>query len=184
LQEEKEKEFYLLNLFDMDCLKSFLIGISQNRTFTNTTTELKQWGVVGNYHWVVDKQGSSVYNIQGYKRIDLYGIEMIGNIQTTLGPNDGGIVSDYSFQIAVGGQVPLVSGNVQTSPNDWAINQNIGQFYLGKFSNKITFESPFQGCTSIGFNELQIQGQNAETLNSVNLDINLQFKFLYKFDGE
>lgn len=168
----------------MDCLRSFTIGISQNRTFTNTTNQIKNWGVVGNYHWVVVQQGSSVYNIQGFKRIDLYGVEMLGNIQTTLGPNDGGIVSDYSFQIGVGGTVPLISGVIQTSPNDWSINQNIGQFDLGKFSNKILFESPFSGCTSIGFNQLKIQGQNGETLNSLNLDIDLQFKFVYKFEGE
>ena len=168
----------------MSCYRSFAINISQNRTFTNTTNQIKMWGVVGNYHWSVVQQGSSVYNIQGYRRIDLYGIEMLGNIQTTLGPNDGGIVSDYAFQIGVGGQVPLVSGSVQVSPNDWAINQNAAQFDLGKYTNKICFESPFQGCTSIGFNQLKIQGQNGETLNSLNLDIDLQFKFLYKFDGE
>lgn len=168
----------------MDCLRSFTIAISQNRTFTNTTTQIKQWGTVGNYSWSVIQAGSSVYNIQGYRKIDLYGIEMLGNVQTTLGPNDAGIVTDYTFQVGVGGQIPLLSGDVQASPNFWAINPNNGLFDLGKYSNKIFFESPFTGCSSIGFNAINIQGQNGETLNSLNLDIGLQFKFIYKYEGE
>jgi len=168
----------------MDCLRSFTINISQNRTFTDTATNLKQWGTVGNYHWIVTQQGVSVFNIQGFKKIDLYGIEMLGNIQTTIGPNDAGIVLDYVFQIGVGGTIPLISGAVQGSPNFWTINPNIGQFDLGKYSNKIYFESPFSGCSSISFTALSVQGQNSETLNSVNLDIGLQFKFIYKYEGE
>jgi hypothetical protein len=168
----------------MDCLRSFTITIDQNRTFTNTTNQIKNWGAAGNYHWVVVQQASSVFTIEGFKRIDLYGIEMVGYIQTTLGPNDGGIVEDYAFKIGLSGQTPLVSGSVQAAPNDWAINPEVGQYFLGKYNNKISFESPFSGVTGIGFSELKVQGNNGETLNSLNLDINLVFKFLYKFDGE
>lgn len=168
----------------MDCYRSFIIGISQNRTFTNTSTQIKQWGTAGNYHWVVSQLGSSVYNIQGYKKIDLYGVEMLGNIQTSLGPNDAGIVTDYAFQIGINGQVPLLSGEVQSSPDFWAIDPNYGIFDLGKYSNKIFFDSPYTGCSSIGFNAISIQGQNGETLNSLNLGIALQFKFIYKYEGE
>jgi len=168
----------------MDCLRSFTIGIDQNKTFTNTTNQIKNWGVVGNYHFVISEQGSSVYLIQGFKRIDLYGIEMIGSIQTTLGPNDGAIVQDYQFQIGLNGQAPLVSGVVQPTPNDWNINPNQATYDLGKYTNKLMFETPFTGCQSIGFNQLKVQGNNGETLNSINLDIRLQFQFFYKFDGE
>ena len=168
----------------MDCLRSFVIGFSNNRTFTNTTNQIKQWGVAGNYHWVISQQGTSSYNIEGFKNIDLYGVEMLGTIHTTLGLNDGGIVSDYSFQIGITGQTPLISASVQSSPDFWFITPNIQQFDLGKYTNKILFESPFSGCTKISFSELNIQGQNGETLNSLNLDIRLQFKFLYKYEGE
>lgn len=168
----------------MECLRSFVIDINQNRTFTNTTNQVKNWGAAGNYHWVVVQQGSSVFNIEGFKRIDLYGVEMIGSIQTTLGPNDGAIVEDYQFQLGINGQVPLVGGNVQASPDFWNISPTTGQFDLGKYSNKMMFASPFTGCRSIGFNELKIQGNNGETLNSINLDIRLQFQFFYKFEGE
>lgn len=168
----------------MDCLKSFLIDIDQNRTFTNTANQIKNWGVVGNYHWVINQQGSSVYFIEGFKRINIYGIEMTGSVQTTLGPNDGAIVDDYQFGVSLGGQIPLVSGSIQASPNDWAINQDNAAFDLGKYSNKVYFASPIQGVTSIGFNQFKAQGQNGETLNSINLDISLQFQFYYKFDGE
>ena len=166
----------------MECLDSFIIGMSLNKTYTNTATNIKNWGTAGNYHWVVVDQGSSVYRIQGYKQIDLYGVEMLGTIQTTLGPNDGGIVSDYSFEIGINGQQPLVSGQIQAAPNDWVLIEKQAKFDLGKYSNKLTLETPFAGCTSIGFNELKVQGQNGETLNSLNLDIRLQFVFHYKYE--
>lgn len=168
----------------MDCYRSFNITIDQNRTFNNTTSQIKNWGNIGNYHWVVVEDANSFFEIQGFKRIDLYGIEMVGYIQTTLGANDGGIVTDYSFKIGIGGQNPLVSGNVRPSPNDWGISTGVGQYQLGKYSNKITFETPFTGVTALQFAQLKVQGQNGETLNSLNLDINLVFNFLYKFDGE
>lgn len=168
----------------MDCLRSFIIGIDQNRTFATSGTNVKNWGPAGNYHWVIDQSGSSVYLIEGYRRIDLYGIEMIGNVQTSLGAGDGAIVQDFNFQIGINGQVPLVSGSVQTTPNFWAINQNQATFDLGKYTNQIMFDSPYQGCQSIGFNQFRAQGNNGETLNSINLEIRLQFKFYYKFDGE
>lgn len=166
----------------MDCLRSFYIGLSQNRNYT--IGQFRQWGVAGNYHWIIAQQGNSSFNIAGFKNVDLYGIEMLGNIQTTYTPSSAGIVSDYSFQVGITGQNQLISGDVQLSPNFWNISSNIQQFDLGKYSNKIFFDSPFSGCTKISFTEIKIQGQNGETLNLLNLDLRLQFKFLYKYEGE
>lgn len=165
----------------MECLNSFSIGINQGRTFAVAGTNVKNWGPAGNYHWVVTQQGSSVYNIFGYKRIDLYGVQMSGYVQTDVGLNDGAIVSDYGFQIGIGGQIPFVSGEPVIAPNDFAISENIGQFYLSKFDNKIMFESPYIGCQNISFTEFQAQGNNGETLNSISLDLRLVFTFYYKY---
>lgn len=169
----------------MECLKSFSIAISQGRTFNVSGTNVKNWGTAGNYHWVINEQGgASIIDIQGFKRIDLYGIEMLGNIQTDVGINDGAIVSDYSFNIGIGGQVPLVSGVTRTTPNFWALNGSVTDFDLSKYSNKVEFASPYSGVTSLVFNSFSAQGNNGETLNSISLDIKLQFVFYYKYDGE
>lgn len=169
----------------MDCLRSFSIAISQGRTFNVSGTNIKNWGLAGNYHWVVIEQGgTSIIDIQGFKRIDLYGVTMLGSIQTDAGTNDGAIVQDYSFNIGIGGQVPLVSGVTRTTPNFWALNGAVSSFDLGKYSNEIKFASPYSGCTSIVFNSFKAQGNNGETLNSISLDLNLQFVFYYRYDGE
>jgi hypothetical protein len=168
----------------MDCLRSFTIGISQNRAFTNIATQIKNWGAVGNAHWIVIAQGSSVYTIQGFKRIDIYAIEMVGSVATTLGPNDGAIVEDWQFQVGINGQVPKVGGVIQAVPNDFAISDSVGQFYLGKYTNRVNFATPYIGCQSIGFTQFNAQGNNGENVNSINLDINIQFQIYYKFEGE
>ena len=168
----------------MDCLRSFSVGISQNRTFNSAGVNVKTWGTLGNLNWVVNQAGSSFFQLQGYKRIDLYGIEMLGNVQTDVGLNDAVVVSDFFFNIGIAGQIPLVSGENVIAPNFWAINPNIGGNDLTKYRNKVTFETPYTGCTAIGFNRFGAQGIGGETLNSISLDIDLQFVFYYKYDGE
>jgi hypothetical protein len=168
----------------MDCLRSFTIRISQNRTFNVSGTNIKNWGTVGNYHWIVIEQGASIYDIQGFKNVDLYGVEMLGYVQTDAGTFDGAIVEDFSFRLGIGGQVPLISGQVRTSPNFWAIDQNVAQWDVSKYRNKLTFETPYTSTKSIVFEAFRAQGNNGETLNSIALDINLQFVFYYKYEGE
>jgi len=169
----------------MDCLKSFTIEIDQNRTFNVAGTNIKTWGTLGNYHFVIVEQGGiSRYNIQGYRRIDLYGIEMLGNVQTDVGLNDAAIVQDYDFQLGITAEVPLVSGLASITPNFWAIDDQVITYDLGKFANKVTFASPYTGLKNITFNGFRAQGNNGETLNSIALDLKLQFVFYYKYEGE
>ena len=169
----------------MECMRSFTIQISQGRTFSVAGTNIKTWGTLGNYHWVIVEQGGvSVYNIQGFKNIELYGIEMLGNVQTDVGLNDAAIVEDYAFQLGLVAQVPLVSGITSVTPNFWSINDQALTFQLGKFLNKVTFESPYTSLKTITFNGFRAQGNNGETLNSIALDLQLQFVFYYKYEGE
>jgi len=169
----------------MDCLRSFTIGINQNKTFATSGTNVKMWGTLGNYHWVVKENvGSSIFDVQGFKTIRLYGIDMVGNVQTDLTAADGGITSDYSFIINVTGIAPQASGIVRTSPNFYNITPATNNFQLNKYSNKISFADPIEAVTAITFAGFEAQGNNGETLNSISLDIDLQFVFYYKYDGE
>ena len=168
----------------MNCLRSFSIQIDNNLNFSTAGTNVKTWGAIGNYHWVVIQQGLSTFNIQGFKRIDLYGMQMTGTVQTDAGAADGAIVEDYSFSVGIVGQVPLVGGIKTVAPDFWNIGQQVTNYNLGKFSNSVMFETPYTGLSALAFQEFRAQGNNAETLNSVSLDIKLEFVFYYKFDGE
>lgn len=167
----------------MGCLKSFNILISLQRGFSTAGTNIKNWGSAGNYHWqVIENTLGSDLNIQGFKRLDIYGIQMVGNVYTDLSSNDGGIISDYGFNLNLTGQSPLVSG--QTIIGGYPLSTTSNNYYLSKYTNCVNFESPITGVTNINFGTFQAQGNNGETLNSLTLDLRLNFIFYYKYDGE
>ena len=107
---------------------------------------------------------------------------MVGNVYTDLSANDGGIISDYGFNVNLTGQNPLVSG--QTIIGGYPLNVTNPNFFLSKYTNCINFETPVTGVTNINFGTFQAQGNNGETLNSLTLDLRLNFVFFYKYDGE
>jgi hypothetical protein len=140
------------------------------------------WGAVGNYHWQVTQQGISEYNIQGFKNIDIYGVEMISSVQT-YGPTSKAIVEDYSFIFNLNGQLPLIGGSISAT-NFWSISDSSVRFSLGKYTNKLTFTSPLKSVSNVQIIEFKAQGNNAEAINSINLATEIQFVFYYKFEGE
>jgi hypothetical protein len=169
----------------MDCLNSFTVQINAKKTFNAAGSNVSMWGSAGNYHWVVVNLSElSRYNIQGFKRIDLYGIEMVGLVQSDRTVGSKVIVQDYDFTVGIDAQVPLVSGLISTAPNDYNISDQVSNFILGKFANKVTFETPYSGLKNVTFNAFRAQGNNGETLDSVILDLVLQFVFYYKYEGE
>lgn len=167
----------------MDCLSSFPVLIRLQRAFSTPGTNIKTWGTLGNYNWQVAQVTSGTnLAIQGFKRIDVYGIQMMGLVYTDVGPNDGGIVSDFGINITLTGQTPLISG---VSDNAfWPLNLNDKSFVLSKYRNQVRFENPISGVSNINFGVFSAQGTGGETLNSVTLDIDLEFIFYYKYEGE
>jgi len=169
----------------MECLRSFNVNMAFQTNFSTPGAggNIKSWGVAGNYHWqVYDTTLGSNFLIDGFKRIDLYGIQMVGSVYTDLGANDGGIVSDYGLSLTITGQSPLASG--RTVIGSFPLTTTINNYHLSKYTNKVNFESPITGCTNINFGTFNAQGNNGETLNSVTLDLQLAFVFYYKYDGQ
>ena len=167
----------------MDCLNTFSVLIRLQRGYSTGGTNVKTWGTAGNLNWQI-REATTGTNlaIQGFKNIDMYGIKMLGLVYTDVGPNDGAIVSDFGMNITFTGQAPLVSG--VTDNNFWPVTLNNKSFVLSKYRNEVNMESPISGCTNINFGVFSAQGFGGETANSVTLEIDLEFIFYYKYEGE
>lgn len=166
-----------------DCLKSFQLNISQSQAFTNN--DYRTWGVLGNYHWVLNYQGNSVYTIEGFKNILIYGVEMVGYVQANnLASTTKGIVQDYGFNVILDGQYPSINGVVSPTIDFWGINPFQKRIALTKYQNRYNFFAPVVSPKTITFNRLVAQGNQAEDSATLNLSYDLTFNFFYKYEGE
>ena len=173
------------------CMKSFQLQIGQSFTVTNTLNQsIKTWGTVGQYFWSTSflaNSDISVYNIQGFKNIDIYGVKMLGNVTGGHGGVKCAVVTDWGFNISLDGTPPLISGIKSTSPDGWGLKSlppDILTFPLSKTANSIMLSDPITSVKSISFNYMDAQGIGAEFLNQVQLYYALNFTFYYKYEGE
>jgi hypothetical protein len=170
----------------MDCLRSFIVSIDQVTTFSGT--DVKTWFVGAQEFWVVEKAGVSTFVPEGFKNIDIYGVDVIGNVSTQKAAATGGVVvQDWGFEILIEGQLPLVSGTITTSPNYWNIQTTTTgtrTFALSKNTNSLKFADPIGSVKNINFEVLRAQGVGGQTAGVVSLDWDLSFVFFYKYEGE
>mgnify|MGYP006898274700 CR=1 FL=1 len=171
----------------MDCLRSFTITIDQASTFSGS--QVKTWTLGLQEFWSVDITGLSTFRFQGFKNIDVYGIDVIGNVNTQRAAAIGGCnVQDWSFEVLIEGQSPLVSGFVETSPTPyWNISTgNVGSrtFSLSKNTNSVKLAEPIKSAQYLNFERLNAQGDGGQTIGSISLDYKLNFVVYYKYEGE
>jgi hypothetical protein len=170
----------------MDCLRSFIVSIDQVTTFSGT--DVKTWFVGAQEFWVVEKAGVSTFVPEGFKNIDIYGVDVIGNVSTQKAAATGGVVvQDWGFELLIEGQLPLVSGTITTSPNYWNIQTTTTgtrTFALSKNTNSLKFADPIGSVKNINFEVLRAQGVGGQTAGVVSLNWDLSFVFFYKYEGE
>jgi hypothetical protein len=171
----------------MECLRSFTINIRQNTTFG--TPEIDTWSDLGNTFFTLNTSNNfSRFNIQGFKNVDIYGVDVIGAVEhQTAATGFGALVTDWSFDIFINGQLPLVSGNIQTSPNYWNITATTNEpkvYRLSKNTNSVKLTSPLKSVSYIEFSGLFAQGMGVENINAIGLSWHLDFIFYYKYEGE
>jgi hypothetical protein len=168
----------------MNCLKSFTIHSSSN---INTSAG-KIWLQNGNSYWILDTNLSSSFIIEGFKNINIHGVEIIGALEGNTSGSDRAIVSDWGTTLQLqGGTIPQVSGRINTTPNNWSIDNTSAfarLFTLGKYQNKVMFASPFESVKSINFLNLNAQGNGSLSLVSLDLKWNFQWVFYYTYEGE
>ena len=169
----------------MDCFRTFSITIEQNTLYA--APSVRTWGTLGNYHWALQSTNTSFYDVQGFKNINLYSVEMVGHVTSDAVnyASDFSTVLDYAFILDITGQMPEVSGKIGASPNFWNIKTPYNDaLALSKFNPKLTFDEPIQSFKRVSFIQLIANGQNATTINTVALNYNLTFIFNYKYEGE
>ena len=168
----------------MDCLNQFQFYVQKTTTFTTASGEFTTWTPVGgSSSWVV-KSGANnfIFDIQGFKNIDLYGIKILGDIQSGTGGVSQGIVDDYNFRCYLSGEFPSVSG-IFTSNTYNALT--IPTFCsLSKYQNEITFIDPIKSCKTIEVSVFSAQGINPRSATQIILDVNFNIYFYYKYQGE
>lgn len=170
----------------MECLRSFIISLKGTSTFTGA--DVKTWTSGGETFWVTEVNGTSTYTFQGFKNIDVYGVDVIGSVVSDKTTPTGGVnVNDWSFTIFIDGQLPLVSGLDTIGPNFWVIQENAPNtktFYLSKNTNSIKLLSPIKSSPFIRFDKLQAQGVGGETSGTTSLKYDFNFIVYYKYEGE
>jgi hypothetical protein len=173
----------------MDCLKSFNFVSSGNSNFT-TANGLEGWQLGANNHFfTIYTSLISTYNIEGFKNINIHGIDLIGGVSTlpTAPAATNCLVQDWGVGVQINGQMPLIGNTITVSPDQWALANNVGfnqNFRLGKYKTSVKFASPVQSVTSIVLNSLQAQGNGNESLTNINLVWYLNFVVYYSFEGE
>jgi hypothetical protein len=171
----------------MDCLRSFNFRIELINNISGAT-ELKQWTTGPAQHfWQVSTLSTSTYNIEGFKNINVFGVDILGTVQTQTNTIvNGVIVNDWSLDVTLGGQRPIISGTMSPT-NVYAIDLQTGTnrtFSIGKFTNSLKLASPYESVRFIQIGKTLAQGIGYETLATVNLRWDLNFVVYYKFEGE
>ena len=165
-----------------NCLKQFQFEISTARTFSTANSNFTSWTVGTQNYWIAQSAAdTSDYTIQGFKNINLYGIKLMGSIQTPLtGPF--GIVTDYNWNLKLTGTKPIIGGTFTT--NNFNVSLTPLNLRLSKFQSTIMFEEPITSLSQIRISNFGAQGYGNSSLINIRLDLEANFYFLYKFEGE
>jgi hypothetical protein len=173
----------------MECLRSFNL-YSEFSTVGpfNIGSEIKIWTTGTENYWAFQADDSriSTFNIQGFKNIDVYGIEVVGSVGTNIAdPNGGCIASDWTIQIKVNGFVPIIGGSATAGFYNLTTAQSeTSKFSLGRFNPKFMLESPIMSPTSIVLNRLKANGVGAQTALNLNIQSLFNIIVYYKFQSE
>jgi len=173
----------------MDCLRSFSLTIIDQNTYTAASSALTVWSHGQNHSYAIYSTDSSTFLIQGFKNINVFKVDMIGNVSSAYGnaPRiDNANANDFEIGVQLVGQLPQPIG-VIGSPNDLPIISNtfIEQIYtLSKYKTSVEFSTPIQSVKSISFYDFKAFGNNLENLAQVKMGYQLQFIFYYQFEGE
>lgn len=171
----------------MECLRSFTLNINDNFVFTSASGDLVEWNSVGTIKpWVVFRADSftkSVFNVQGFKNIEVYGLSLVGIVRPTRSiPSNNALVEDWGVSVILDGRTPLINGFFGT--NSFGVVQGANNVFLSKDQNEYKLIDPIQSVKTITIEALSASGIQNENTTSVDLAFNVSVIVYYKYEGE
>jgi hypothetical protein len=171
----------------MDCLRSFNFSLFGQANMV-PANGFKTWVLGAQHYWLLQYNPlDSTYNIQGFKNINIYKIEVSGDINSDLLPvGFSCLVQNWNFEFQVIGQNSTSVGNITVSPNGFSmVDMPLNPlFNLSKFQRSIEFSSPIQSAKNIVVNALYADGIANESLLGAQIEFQLAVTVHYKYEGE
>lgn len=170
----------------MDCLRSFSLASNLNQSFA-LGPNLDVWTIGGQNYWFGrTTTGFAQFDVIGYKNINIYGIDVVGDFKS--GPGGSQVIIDnWEVRVDLVGQPPLLGGTVSPNPNLLNVNNDLGfnnTFILSKYKRGFELSSPVQSVTAIQFQAYTASGHANQSLLNVTVNWNLNYIIYYKFEGE
>lgn len=170
----------------MDCLKSFVIASNLNQSFA-LGPNLDVWTIgTQNYWFGRTTTAIASFNVQGFKNINIYGVDLIGDFRSGPGGSNC-IIEDWRVNVDLLGQAPLLGGQVVPFTNSLNINVDpafTNTFQLSRYKPTVMFKSPIQSVKEIRFQAYSANGYANQSLTNVTVNWNLKYVFYYEFEGE
>jgi len=171
----------------MDCLRSFNFFLANQSNYP-VVQGFDNWTIGGQNFWLYQATSAdSIFNIEGFKNINIFKIEICGDINSNNLPvGFAGIVNNWNLEMQIVGQNSLIGGNVQVAPNGFGMQiQSLNPtFQFSKFQRSIEFASPIQSAKQIIVNALYAEGIANESILSIQLETAITVTVYYKFEGE
>jgi hypothetical protein len=171
----------------MDCLRSFNFILNAQSNFPSPSFLYWQIGTQHFWTWDYSSASGSKYLIEGFKNINIYKIELTGDINSSpqFAPYQC-IVQNWSLGLQIVGQNSTAVGNVLSSPNFFlmAEQQTNPFFRLSKYQPSITFETPIQSAKEIVIKNLFADGIANHTTTSAEIGYIINITVFYKYEGE
>jgi hypothetical protein len=164
----------------MECMNQAQFFVNDTTLYTAASGEFKSWSPNS---WVVKSTANEyIFNIQGFKNVNLYGIKILADVQSGINGSSQGIVTDYNFRCYLTAQYPEVSGTFTT--NTYSAKTIPTFLSLSKYHDHVNFVEPIKSFSSIRFIVFSAQGINSALSTEISLDINMNLYLYYKYEGE
>jgi hypothetical protein len=171
----------------MDCLRSFNFTI-RNQSNWPVALGFYTWTIGGQRFWNLDRSNpnGSTYVIQGFKNINIFKIEVTGDLNSSPQfPPYVCLVQNWFTDLEIDGQNSTSVGSILVSPDIFGMTIQPKPFIrLSKYQNSITFETPIESAKSIKLTNIYADGIANEDIGSAEVGIVLNFSVFYKYEGE
>jgi hypothetical protein len=170
----------------MNCLRSVSIDSSLNQSWA-LGPNLDVWTIGTQNFWFGRTTAAfASFNVQGFKNINIYGVDVIGDFKSGPGGSQC-IIDDWQVSLNFIGQAPGLGGEVVPLVNGLNVNTSgalARTFELSRYKTSFRLETPIQSVTSIIFDRYTASGHANQSLLNVTVNWDLNFIFYYQFEGE